>query len=172
MARNSLLRLALALLGTAPPLATSGPVVNPGFACLDSCAPWFGTLATSGAHDGAEVAAGLSVGTLELSWAAYEPQNGVFDSGYAAEQARKLRQMRSAGLRVALDAGLQYAPAWVFGLDSNTRYVDQYGDRYSSGTPGQDVPNGVFDPAVRDAEAAYLARVSRPVPGRRQRLPG
>jgi hypothetical protein len=58
-----------------------------------------------------------------------------------------------------LDVGLQYPPGWVFNLDGNTRFVNQYGDAWH-GPLSEDVPNAVFDGSVRNAEAAYIARVA------------
>jgi hypothetical protein len=104
--------------------------------------------------------AGLTVATLELGWDNYEPSNGSFNSSYIGQQQQKLQALKAAGFKVALDPGLQYPPSWVFGLDSNTYYVNQYGDRYAPGSAGQNVVNAVFDQNVRTAVAAYIARIA------------
>jgi len=104
----------------------------------------------------------VTVATLELSWQNYETSPGVFNTSYISQQQQKLQGMRSAGMRVALDAGVQYPPSWVFGLDANTYYVNQYGDRYApTGNPGLAVANTVFDPNVRQAMGTYLARIAQ-----------
>jgi hypothetical protein len=121
--------------------------------------PWFGVLQATAPRAAAERAAGVTVGSLELNWSAYEPAPGQFDAGYVAQQRARLDGLRAAGLAVVLDAGLQYPPGWAFNVDGNTRFVNQYGDVWHAGL-SEDVPNAVFDSAVRDAEAAYIARVA------------
>jgi len=121
--------------------------------------PWLGVLQATPANAATEKAAGVSIGELELSWSQYEPQPGVFDSTYAAAQRTRLAQLQQAGLQVTLDLGMQYPPAWIFSVNAATRFVDQYGDAWH-GSLSTDVPNAVFDPAVRAAEAAYIARVA------------
>ena len=145
---------------TSSPTPTPAPTPTPTPAPTQSpSGPWLGILQTSAAEAPTERAAGVSYGHLELSWASYEPSPGVFDSTYAANQRSKLSQLRQAGLQVTLDAGLQYPPAWVFSLDSATRFVDQYGDTWH-GSLSEDVPDAVFDSNVRNAEAAYIARIA------------
>ncbi len=121
--------------------------------------PWFGVLQASGSFLREEARAGVTLLTLELAWKRYEPEQGQFDATYVAEQRRKLDRFCRAGFDVVLDAGLHYAPSWVFELDADAYYVNQYGDRFAPAQPEDRVPNGVFDPAVRQAQAAYLARV-------------
>ena len=67
-----------------------------------------------------------------------------------------------AGLQVVLDPGLHFPASWVFGLPGGTHFVDQYGDTWTgSGDDGTNPANAVWDPAVRTAEAQYLARIGR-----------
>jgi hypothetical protein len=120
---------------------------------------FFGVLQATAQHAGEERAAGITVGELELNWSAYEPGPGQFDAGYAAQQRARMDGLRAAGLNVVLDVGLQYPPGWVFGIDGNTRFINQYGDVWHAGI-SEDVPNAVFNGGVRNAEAAYIARVA------------
>jgi hypothetical protein len=121
--------------------------------------PWFGLLQTSGDHNGEERRAGINVATLSLVWAAYEPQRGRFDSAYIDAKRATMSSFLRDGLHVTLDVGFQYPPPWVFTLDPNTRYVDQYGDVWH-GKVSEEVPDAVHDPNVREAEASYVARVA------------
>jgi hypothetical protein len=135
---------------TAPPTPTPAPT---------SSGPWYGVLQATPGRAGQESAAGVTVGELELNWGAYEPSPGVFNASYAQQQRSNLAGLRSAGLQVVLDVGLQYPPSWVFGLDGNTRFVNQYGDVWHGGV-SEDVANAVFDSNVRNAQAAYIAHVA------------
>jgi hypothetical protein len=121
--------------------------------------PWFGILQTSGRYLTEELHAGLAVLSLELAWDRYEPRQGEYDMAYVSEQQRKLQSFCRAGFSVILSAGIHYAPAWVFRVSPHAHYVNQYGDRYQPSQSQDRVPNGVFDPAVRQAQAAYVARI-------------
>lgn len=129
-----------------------------------STEPWFGVLQPRPERLGALVQAGLRRGTLEIGWDNYEPTRGAFNPWYRDEVRARYRSMRAAGLDVVLDAGLQYPPAWVFGLGGGTRFVNQYGDVWRSSL-GSDVPDVVFNGAVRRAEAAYLTRLGADLAG-------
>jgi hypothetical protein len=104
---------------------------------------------------------GIGVATLEIGWQDYEPGNGVWNTSYIQQQVQKANAFRAAGMRVALSPGLQFPASWVFGLDANTSYVNQYGDRFSSGSVGMNVANAVFDANVRNAQATYIARIAQ-----------
>ncbi len=127
--------------------------------CCTQGGPWVGVLQAGVAPLPEERSAGVSVALLELTWDHYEPTAGAFDIRYIAEQRAKLRQLREAGFRVVLDVGLQYPPHWLFD-NSDAYFVDQYGDRYRPEETGKASANGVFDPAVRRAEATYVGRVA------------
>jgi hypothetical protein len=53
---------------------------------------------------------------------------------------------------------MQYPPAWVKGLP-DSRYVNQFKQPYLDERPGADIVNGVFNPAIRELQAAYVAMV-------------
>ena len=122
-------------------------------------APFFGVLEASGSHATDEAAAGISVAELALNWSAYQPAPGQVSGSYVTSMRNRLQQLRSAGLNVVLDVGMQYPPAWIFSVDANTRFVNQYGDVWHSSL-SQDVPNSVFDQNVRNYQAAYIAQVA------------
>ena len=112
----------------------------------------FGTLDTSGSTAAQEYASGVSVGMLELDWASYEPQQGVFDSSYVQSMETGLRQLQEAGMKVTLGLGLQDPPSWIFELPDST-YVDQNGNASFEA-------NFVFNEAVRQQADLYLANVA------------
>jgi hypothetical protein len=133
----------------------------PGHSITASAAsgPFFGVLDAKGAHAAEEHGAGVSVAALELNWASYQPGPGQVSSSYVSTIRTRLNQLRSAGLNVVLDVGMQYPPAWIFSVDGNTRFVNQYGDVWS-GSFSNDVPNAVFNTTVRTYQAAYIAQVA------------
>jgi hypothetical protein len=147
------------------PTARPAPTPRAAPAAVIQAARGFGVLQSSGRYGPNLKRAGLSLATLELSWDSYQPGPGRFDEGYAAQQRQKADALRSAGLGVVLDVGLQYAPSWLFARDPNAYYVNQYGDRYDSGPRGAQVGNGVFDPLVRQAQSDYIARVASDLGG-------
>jgi hypothetical protein len=152
-------KLAMAAAGTcAAVVATVAPTHAP-LVAQAAAAPFFGVLQASGTHAAEEVAAGVSAGELALNWGAYQPAQGQVSSSYVSQMRTRLQQLRSAGMNVVLDVGLQYPPAWIFNVDGNTRFVNQYGDVWHSSL-SQDVPNSVFDQNVRNFEAAYIAQVA------------
>jgi hypothetical protein len=100
-------------------------------------------------------AQGINIVSLQLSWLTAEPVRGQLDQANLGWIRAMYASYRAAGFKVVLDAGLQTPPAWVFGLDPSTRFVNQYGDVWSGGQ-AYDVPDAVFDLNVRAAQANYL----------------
>ena len=132
-----------------------------------SGAPWFGVIQVSPGSVSTISAAGLNRAVVGVSWRLYEPAPGRIDPAYVAGIAALVSELRSRGVGVVLDPGLQYPPDWVFQLPGATRFRDQYGVNWTgSTTDGTAVANAVFDPAVRRAEAAYLGRVAADLGGR------
>lgn len=125
-----------------------------------------GIVGASGQYFATEQAAGVQMVMIGVSWSSAEPAPGRFDNSYLTSIRAKIANARSRSLGVVLDPGLQYAPAWVFSLPGGTRFVDQYGDVYTGPAgSGDNIANAVTDPAVRDAEAAYLRGLSSRIPG-------
>jgi Putative Ig domain len=120
--------------------------------------PILGILGASGNYLSQEKAAGIGAISVQVSWNEIEPTQGTFSSVYMSQIQAKIAAVRSAGMSVVLDPGLQYPPDWVFLLPGGTRFVNQYGDVFGgSGPSGNDVANGFTDLAVRAAEGTYLA---------------
>jgi hypothetical protein len=120
--------------------------------------PWFGVLQAQPQDYATFAHAGVRRMTLELGWDAYEPTAGTVDTAYVHVEQAKVAALDALGIQVVLDPGFQYPPSWVFALPGQPRFVDQYGDVWH-GPTGSDAANGVFDPAVRAAEAAYIQQI-------------
>lgn len=98
---------------------------------------------------------GVSVLTLEFTWASAEPQPGVFDETYFSQQRAILAAYGAAGYtRVVLNFGMQTAPSWLLSLPG-ARFVNQNGVAWTADS----TPNLVFDPVLRAYAAAYTAKV-------------
>ncbi|TMC46991.1 MAG: hypothetical protein E6J20_20355 [Chloroflexi bacterium] len=136
-----------------------GTLRDPKAASATVSPPAFGIVGVDGTHLAAERAAGVSTLLFEIRWSDYEPQQGIVDQAYLSAARSRLAAMRQAGFRVVLEAGLASTPTWVFALDGNTRFVNQYGDVYHGLSAG-DPANGVFDSSVRSAQAGYIAQLA------------
>ncbi len=102
--------------------------------------------------------AGASVATVEIAWDGFEPQQGQYNAVYLNQLKAKIAAFRSAGQQIVLDLGMQYPPADVLQLP-DARYVNQFGVAFVEQAPGKNIPNAVFNQAVRARQAAYVARV-------------
>ncbi len=119
--------------------------------------PWLGLVDTDGTHYPAEHAAGFQLVTIALSWSQAQPHRDDFQAAYGRTIRARIAAARAQHLAVIVDPGLQFPPSWVFALPGGTRFVDQYGDVFSGPrASGNDVANGVTNPAVRDAMGHYL----------------
>ncbi len=105
-------------------------------------------------------AAGVDAVTVTVAWNRAEPDGPGLDDRYLGEIDDRYRSARDSGLEVALSAGLNYPPSWVFELPGGTRFVDQTGQQWRGGV-GDAVADAVFNPAVRGAQDAYLERLAR-----------
>jgi hypothetical protein len=142
-----------ALLGTWRRSTTAVPAA----ALLRGPGPLLGILDFSGRYLAAERAAGVRVATIQVGWREVEPTPGTVDRAYLGSINALIREAASGGLLVVIDPGVQYPPAWVFGLGGGTRFVDQYGDAFTGpAASGDDVANAVTDPLVRSALGHYL----------------
>ncbi len=109
-------------------------------------------------------AAGIGEVVVAVHWSSFAPTQGTVDEQYVSQIDRQIQDYTAAGMRVILSPGLANPPAWVFDLNSSTRFVDQYGTVWQGG-PGEDVPDAVFDPAVRQAQQAYLLQLGQALQG-------
>jgi hypothetical protein len=112
----------------------------------------FGTLGSDASKAATESAAGVKGATLELSWSDYEPSPGEFSAAYVSRVRARMTAFRAAGQQLTLALGIHDNPGWVRSLPDAIA-VDQHGAR----SPGIDM---VFSQPVRDAAAAYLARMN------------
>ena len=99
-------------------------------------------------------AAGVTVTLVEMSWAQAEPVAGHFDETYLRGIREQAARFRAAGFGVALNTGLQDAPAWLLRM-AGGRFVDQYGTGFTAAP----VPNLVFGRSLRPYAQRYLTRV-------------
>ena len=108
------------------------------------------TLGTNPMTAADESAAGVKVAMMELNWARYEPQPGVFSTSYENEMKWRLASLKAAGMQVTLGLGLHFTPAWVKDLPNGT-FVDENGNVSTEA-------NLVFNNNIRAEANAYLAR--------------
>jgi hypothetical protein len=95
---------------------------------------------------------------IPTAWSVIEPAEGSFSLPAISRLQDAINSARAAGLSASLDIGVQYAPAWIFGVGGGTRFKDQYGDTFSGTTgSGNDVANAVTDTKVRSQLGAYIA---------------
>jgi hypothetical protein len=109
-------------------------------------------------------AAGVDLVTLELGWDAYQPTATTTNASYVAQRVAEARAYENAGLRVVLDLGIQYPPAWAWSLSGETRFTNQYGEQWHGGI-GTDALDAVWNAAARDAESRYVSLVARDFAG-------
>ncbi|MBL8995216.1 MAG: hypothetical protein JNM63_17850, partial [Spirochaetia bacterium] len=102
--------------------------------------------------------AGIRLAALTVRWERLEPEEGKVDARYVSDLKEKIAAFEKSGLGLILDLGVHYPPAWIFGL-TNSRFVNQYGDAFVNSNAGLNVMNGVFNQAIRDKQAAYVAKV-------------
>ncbi len=123
---------------------------------------WYGTLQANTAQKSALKSAQVTTVSLEVGWNVLQPRPGALDPTAVAAARAQLRTWTAAGFRVHLDLGLQYAPDWVFALNSATRLRDQYGDVWKpASASGGNFANAVFDAEVRTAEAIYISLLAQ-----------
>jgi hypothetical protein len=102
--------------------------------------------------------AGWNVAVVSLAWSAFEPVPGRVDEAVVRRVEEEARALRKLGYRLQLDLGMQYPPAWLFDLP-HSRYRNQFGQEYHSSSPGRNMPNFVFNQAVRERLAEYMENV-------------
>jgi Beta-galactosidase len=117
----------------------------------------YGLIGNDGTHLAAERTAGIGTKLFELNWAAWEPSPGVYSAGYLTWVKRQLAALRRAGFAIVLSLGVQFAPSWLLSAYPDAYYVDQYGDRYADTCSGCEIPNFVWNTALRREFARYVA---------------
>jgi len=142
---------------TSSPTSTGGTTTTTSTGGTTTTAPSFvfGTLNTAATNASAEAAAGVNSAEVEVGWDLYEPQDGVFDSNYAAAVKQKVQAFKAVGDKVILGLDLHYPPSWVFSYP-NSKLIDQYG-----GTA--DEVNLVFNQTLRNKAAALINRINQDV---------
>jgi hypothetical protein len=115
----------------------------------------FGTLQSSTAHLTTNRTAGLTAATFDVYWDRFEPVEGRVNTTYANELKADLATYRAAGVQLVLSTGVQYPPSWLLSYPES-RFVNQYGDRYAPTDSGKGVADMVFNQRMRDKQEAYL----------------
>lgn len=138
------------------PSASPGP--GPAPTSATSAALAWGLIGNDGLHLGEERAAGITVKVLSLSWRKYMTGPGTVDAAYVARKRAELAALRAAGFEVILSLGYHDTPGWILALP-DSRYVNQYGEKYGDGTQDLGDANLVFNPVLREHLAAYFARL-------------
>jgi len=113
-------------------------------------------------HYADEWARGVRATTLELQWKLYEPQEGVYDTGYVAHLKGVMQNLKGQGWYVQLVPGYHYAPDWVFANYPDAYHVNQYGERFDPDPIDQGafrVINAPFNPQARALVAGYISRI-------------
>ena len=137
--------------------AVGAPLLLAPAAAHAAAGPAWGTLDTQAATAATEAAAGVGMAMFEFNWAAYEPAQGKFTASYMTAMKAQLKAYQAAGMKVTLGLGLQFAPAWALALNNGT-YIDQ------AGAAAPAAADLVFSAAVRNAAAAYLAKIAANMP--------
>jgi hypothetical protein len=140
---------------TSAPPTTTAPVQT---ASSGSAIPILGVLGVSGDFYKTEASSGINAVTLTVTWDEAEPTKGTLNASYISQIQAGIAAARAAGLKVILDPGLHFPPAWVFALPGGTRFVNQYGDVFTGPeASGNNVANAVANGNVRAAEGTYLS---------------
>jgi hypothetical protein len=106
-----------------------------------------------------ERAAGVSFKVVRLSWKDFEPTKGGRSASYIAAKKLELATLAAAGMRVVLDLGLHDTPQWLHSY-ANSYLVNQYGERWTSSTDGDQAidksdANLIFNAELRKRAATY-----------------
>lgn len=101
-------------------------------------------------------AAGLDSVVVQVGWDAAQPAPGALDAAYVVSVQTRIKTYTRNGLKVILDPGTQYPPAWVQTI-RNARFVDQYGNVFTADSAsGENAVDAVWNSDVRSAQASYL----------------
>lgn len=107
----------------------------------------------------AQYTAGVRMHLVELGWDVFQP-NGPADWSLNTVQAyqQRIDALIAAGpdVQLYLDLGVQYAPAWVSGIDP---LMDQYGNTWSARASNGGGVNIYWSPVVRAYYQTYIQKV-------------
>ena len=106
--------------------------------------------------------AGAQVVVISLAWDRAEPAMGQFSDAYFEQVRTSIAACRKLGYAIAVDPGFQYPPAWIFDLP-HSRFVNQYGHAFSSTEIAEQIPNAVFNQAIRDRQENVLRRMFKEI---------
>ncbi len=135
------------------------PLATPVTAVRQDVRPYvFGTLQSDTANYENNIKSGLNTALLELSWNSFYTSDGVKNTKYIEQKKSQLAKMRELGFKVMLGLGTQYSPQWIYNLP-NSRYVNQYGDSYTTTEIGDTAVNGVFNQQIRNKLEEYVIDV-------------
>lgn len=104
--------------------------------------------------------AGVGLVVLAAAWDRFQPEAHLIDEAYVARLRSEADTYRAAGLRLVLDLGVQYPPAWILG-QPDARFRNQHGDAYVDATPGKNIANLVFNGLIRERWRDYVAALFR-----------
>jgi hypothetical protein len=112
----------------------------------------------------AEAAAGVTTKVVRVSWKDAEPGKRAFSESYMTAKAREIEAIRSAGMSVTLDLGLQDSPQWIH-EEPDSYLVNQYGERWTASTDGDEPidksdANLIFNQDLRRFAEEYIERVT------------
>ncbi len=119
---------------------------------------YFGVLQSKDENLARNRQSGANIVVVGLGWDRAEPNQGEFSSEYFKEISEKIKIRRKLGYSIALDLGFQYPPDWIFDLP-HSYYINQYGQKFFSTNIGENIPNAVFNQAIRDCQESYLKEV-------------
>jgi hypothetical protein len=137
------------------PTPTPSPSPSPSSTPSPSSGYVFGTLNASSSYAAQEAAAGVNTAEIDVGWNLYEPQDGVFDSNYAASVKAEVGAFQAAGRKLVLGLAFHYPPSWVFSY-ANSQLVNQYG-----GQAGE--VNLIFNQTLRQKAGALITQINQDI---------
>jgi hypothetical protein len=136
---------------------TAEPSPEPQANLNPSSGYYWALIGNDGKHLGQERAAGIQAKLFSLSWREFNIREGVIDPTFVEQKQAELDQLRSYGFGIILSLGLQDTPAWLHDNYSDTYYINQFGDRYTSdGEIDSGDANLVFNPMLRLLAETYI----------------
>lgn len=121
----------------------------------DSNKPLFGILQQTTTHLQTNWDAGVRVALIGLSWNQFYTSEGILNTAYINTQKADLQRFRDIGFKIMIDFGTQYPPSWIYNYP-NSRFVNQYGDPYTTTASGDLGVNAVFNNVMREKISDYV----------------